>query len=206
MSTLAPSVFVVDDEASVCQALVRLLSAAGWKVEAFTSARDFLDRTPFPSSGCVLLDVQMPEMTGPELHERLSAQALSLPVLFLTGHGDVPTGVRAMKKGAVDFLQKPIDDERLLRAVREALERNAAEKALYEEREALRSRLLKLSVREREVMERVIRGSLNKQIAAELGVAEKTVKVHRGRVMGKLGIRSVAELVRLCEAVGLHPS
>lgn len=203
---LDPTIFVVDDDASVCQALVRLLSSAGFKVEAFGSAREFLDRAPAHSTGCVLLDVQMPEMTGPELHERLSAQALSLPVLFLTGHGDVPTGVRAMKKGAVDFLQKPIDDERLLRAVREALERNAAEKALYEEREALRSRLLKLSVREREVMERVIRGSLNKQIAAELGVAEKTVKVHRGRVMGKLGIRSVAELVRLCEAVGLHPS
>jgi FixJ family two-component response regulator len=206
MSTLDAPVFVVDDDVSVCQALVRVLTSAGFAVEAFTSAHEFLERSPVPRTGCILLDVQMPDMTGPELHERISAQALPLPVLFLTGHGDVPTGVRAMKNGAVDFLQKPLDDERLLQAVREALERNAAEKALYEERETIRSRLLKLSVREREVMEHVIRGSLNKQIAAELGVAEKTVKVHRGRVMEKLKVRSVAELVRLCEFAGLHPS
>ncbi len=205
MSASGATVFVLDDDAAVCRSLARLIRSADLNVETFTSATEFLEKPPPSGAGCVVLDVRMPGMTGPELFDRMSEKGLSLPVVFLTGHGDVPTSVRAMKKGAVDFLLKPVDDEVLLEAVRQAVARHAAEQAREQVRQGIQARLRRLSAREREVMEYVIRGDLNKQIAADLGISEKTVKVHRGRVMAKMEVGSVAELVRLCEAAGIHP-
>jgi FixJ family two-component response regulator len=197
------TVFVVDDDEAVRSSLARLIRVAGWKVETYASAREFLARVAFSGTGCVLLDVQMPGVSGPQLHESMYQRGLTLPVVFLTGHGDVPTGVQAMKRGAVDFLLKPLDEEELLAAISQAMERHAREQDRQREWQGVAERLGRLSAREREVMERVIRGSLNKQIAAELGIAEKTVKVHRGRVMDKMEVRSVAELVHLWETAGL---
>ncbi len=205
MSTGDATVFVVDDDGSVRQGLMRLLRSAGWNVETFSSAREFLERAPFSETGCVVLDVRMPEMTGPELHDRMRDRGLSLPIIFLTGHGDVPTSVQAMKRGAVDFLLKPVDEEVLFQTIARAVERHSTEQARDSERQSIVARLARLSSREREVLERVIRGHLNKQIASALGISEKTVKVHRGRVMEKMEAGSVAELVRLCEAAGIGP-
>jgi len=181
------------------------MRSAGWNAEAFPTAREFLARPLFSGTGCVVLDVRMPGMTGPELREQMAARKISLPVIFLTGHGDIPTGVEAMKKGAVDFLVKPVDGEALLQAIRLALERHKAGRAREREQERIHQRLARLSVREREVMEYVIAGCLNKQIAEELGIAEKTVKVHRGRLMQKMEVPSVAELVHLCDTAGIPP-
>lgn len=205
MSVSDATVFVVDDDLAVRRSLARLVRSADLNVETFTSAREFLDRLPSARTGCIVLDVRMPGMTGPELFDRMAEKGLSLPVIFLTGHGDVPTSVRAMKKGAVDFLLKPVDDEALLHAIRQAVARHASQQAREQERQGIEVRLLRLSAREREVMEYVIRGDLNKQIAADLGISEKTVKVHRGRVMAKMEAGSVAELVRLCEAADIQP-
>jgi len=205
MNAVDTTIFVIDDDAAVCRSLARLLHSSGFHVETFSGAQEFLARPAFSGTGCVILDVCMSGITGPELHERMSEDGLSLPVIFLTGHGDVPTSVKAMKKGAVDFLLKPVDDEVLLEAVRQAVKRHAAEQARERERERINARLARLSLREREVMEHVIGGQLNKQIAADLGIAEKTVKVHRGRLMEKMEVGSVAELVHLCESVGIEP-
>jgi RNA polymerase sigma factor (sigma-70 family) len=199
MSASGATVFVVDDDAAVRRGLARLIRSAGLSVETFSSAREFLENSPASRTGCVVLDVRMPGMTGPELFEQMAEKGLSLPVVFLTGHGDVPTSVRAMKKGAVDFLLKPVDDEAPLQAIRQAVERCASEQEREQERQGIQARLRRLSPREREVMEHVIRGLLNKQIAADLGISEKTVKVHHGRVMAKMEVGSVAELVRLCD-------
>ena len=200
----AARVFIVDDDPRVRRALGRLFRAAGRETEAFASARDFLARLPYDGSGCVVLDVNMPEMTGPQLHELMAQQGIGLSIVFLTGQGDVPTGVQAMKRGAVDFLTKPVDDETLLRAVEEAIARHAASDARRKAREAIAARLALLSERERQVMHHVIRGRLNKQIAAELQIALKTVKVHRGRVMEKMACASVAELVQACQLAGVE--
>ncbi len=199
MGASQATVFVIDDERSVRQALSRLLRSAGHRVETFASAEEFLKREQYAGIGCLVLDVRMPGMTGAELFDRMSEKGLSMPVVFLTGHGDVPTSVRAMKKGAVDFLLKPADDEALLQAIRQAVARHASEQAWEQAKQGIQARLQRLSPREREVLEHVIRGRLNKQIAADLGISEKTVKVHRGRVMAKMEVRSVAELVRLCD-------
>jgi len=200
----AARVFIVDDDPRVRRALGRLFRAAGRETEAFASAREFLERLPYAGSGCVVLDVNMPEMTGPQLHELMAQQGVGLSIVFLTGQGDVPTGVEAMKRGAVDFLTKPVDDETLLRAVEEAIARHAASDARRKAREAIAARLALLSERERQVMHHVIRGRLNKQIAAELQIALKTVKVHRGRVMEKMACASVAELVQACQLAGIE--
>jgi len=200
----AARVFIVDDDPRVRRALGRLFRAAGRETEAFASAREFLQRLPYDGSGCVVLDVNMPEMTGPQLHELMAQQGVGLSIVFLTGQGDVPTGVEAMKRGAVDFLTKPVDDETLLRAVEEAIARHAATNARRKAREAVAARLALLSERERQVMHHVIRGRLNKQIAAELQIALKTVKVHRGRVMEKMACASVAELVQACQLAGVE--
>ena len=197
------TVFVIDDDASVRRGLARLLRAQGWKVETFSGAGEFLDREPRSGTGCVVLDVRMPDMSGPELQARMRETGLALPIVFLTGHGDVPVSVQAMKRGAVDFLLKPVDSEQLLRTVAEALARHAAEIERQLECRHILECLEQLTAREREVLESVIRGQRNKQIAAELGISEKTVKVHRGRVMQKMRVRSVAELVHLCESVDL---
>jgi FixJ family two-component response regulator len=199
------TVFVVDDDASVRRSLARLLRTAGWNVETLPTAREFLQRMPVSKPGCVVLDVRMPEMTGPELHDRMHERELSLPVVFLTGHGDVATSVQAMKRGAVDFLLKPVDASILLQTVAKAVERHAAELARQRGRQHIAACLSRLTTREREVLDAVIRGDRNKQIAANLGISEKTVKVHRGRVMDKMEVRSVAELVRLCEVASIEP-
>ena len=196
-----PTIFVVDDDAAVRRSLTRLLRSAGWNAEAFASAGDLLDRAPITGPGCLLLDVQMPGMNGLELHEHISKEGISLPVVFLTGKGDIPMSVNAMKHGAVDFLVKPVAEEVLFKALDEAIRRQAAEAATRRVRDTIMARLARLSGRELEVLQHVLRGHLNKQIAYELGIVEKTVKVHRGRLMEKMEAHTVAELVHMCDAV-----
>lgn len=201
----AAAVFVVDDDASMRNALVRLFRSAGREVEAFASPHEFLARAPCAGAACLVLDISMPGMSGPQLQDRLAEKGIGLPIVFLTGHGDIPGSVQAMKKGAVDFLVKPVDGEVLLRVVGAALERHAAGLALRDEQRAIVERAARLSEREREVMHHVILGRMNKQIAAELKISVKTVKTHRGRVMALMGYRSVAHLVRACDLAGLKP-
>ena len=198
------TVFVVDDDAAVRRSLTRLLRSAGWNAEAFASAGDFLERAPLAVTGCLLLDVQLPGMNGLELHERMADAGINLPVVFLTGKGDIPMSVRAMKHGAVDFLVKPVDQDVLFQALGQAISRQAAESATRYTRDGIMARLALLSPREREVLEQVLQGRLNKQIAYDLGIAEKTVKAHRGRVMEKMQAHTVADLVHLCDIVGLE--
>jgi FixJ family two-component response regulator len=202
-TTQTGTVFVIDDEEDVRRSLMRLVRSAGWTGEAFASAQPFMERLPFEGIGCILLDIELPGMSGPELQDRIGAMGVTLPIVFLTGHGDVPSSVHAMKHGAVDFLQKPAEDVIVLGAIDAAMARHATLSARHQERRAIEGRLAKLSVRERQVMEFVVRGRLNKQIAAELGITEKTVKAHRARVMEKLGVRSVAALVQMCAAAGV---
>lgn len=197
------TVFVVDDDASVRRSLTRLLRAAGWNVETLSTAQEFLQRAPVSEPACVVLDVRMPEMSGPELHSQMRESGLSLPVIFLTAYGDVPTSVEAMKRGAVDFLLKPVDAAVLLQAVTRAVESHAAELSRRKGRQHVLACLAQLTTRERQVLDAVICGHRNKQIAADLGISEKTVKVHRGRVMEKMEVRSVAQLVHLCETAGI---
>jgi FixJ family two-component response regulator len=199
------TIFVVDDDASLRQSLLWLLRSAGWHAEAFASADEFLARPPLSGAGCLILDVRMPHLTGPQLRDRLAARNSSLPIIFLTGHGDVPTSVDAMKKGAVDFLLKPVDDQVLLQAVELAVERHQTAQEHARQLHTIRERISRLSGREHEVMEHVIAGCLNKQIADALGIAEKTIKIHRGRVMQKMEANSVAELVHLCQTAGIAP-
>jgi len=197
----APMVIVVDDDPSVLRGLERLLRSAGYQVEAHASPRAFLERPPSEGPGCVVMDLRMPEIGGLDLQEELSRRGFPLPLVFLTGHGDVPSSVRAMKGGAIDFLTKPCDDTDLLAAVERALERDRQARAGRAEYEAIQARFASLTPREREVCMLVARGLLNKQIGAQLGAAEKTIKVHRARVMEKLGVESVVELVRLVDRV-----
>jgi len=203
MSEPAPTVYLVDDDSAVLRGLGRLLAAAGMKVAAFDSPREFLERFDPSAPGCLVLDLAMPGLTGLELQKALAAKGRELPIVFLTGRGDIATSVRAMKLGAVDFLTKPVDDENLLSAIRSALEKNRTSRTAREELARIEQRLALLTPREREVLERVVAGRLNKQIAAELGTVEKTVKVHRARVMRKMGARTVAELVRLAARAGI---
>jgi FixJ family two-component response regulator/signal transduction histidine kinase len=195
-----PVVCVVDDDANVRESLVRLLAAAEFTVASYASAHELLERASLADVACLVLDNRMAGMSGLELNARLAADGNAPPVVFMTGDGDVETGVAAMKLGAVDYLTKPVDSEVLLGAVRKAVERHALERSRGLEREACKARIGRLSPREREILAHVVRGRLNKQIAADLDIAEQTVKQHRGRVMEKLEVRSVAELVRLCEA------
>jgi FixJ family two-component response regulator len=200
MADANATVFVVDDDPSVRRSLKRLLRSSGFVVEEFASANDFLRIDPAAGPGCVILDVRMPHVTGPELFERMARNGSTLPVIFLTAHGDVPTSVRAMKDGAVDFLLKPADGNTLLAAIRSAIHRHVAGLAAARERAVVGSRLNRLSPREREVMELVVRGEPNKRIAVELRISEKTVKVHRHRVMEKMEAGSLPDLVRLAGA------
>lgn len=203
-SSCAPgSVFVVDDDASFLRALSRLLRAAGYTVQTFESARSFLARTDADQAGCVVADLQMPGMNGIELQEALGRTANPLPIVFLTGQGDIPTTVRAMRKGAVDFLTKYAPKEEVLSAVERALGRSAGERAKRERLQRLRERFDALSKREWEVLNCVLRGKLNKQIAAELSIHERTVKLHRTSITRKLRVRSVAELTQLAVEAGL---
>ena len=201
-----PTVFIIDDDPSARRGLTRLVRAAGRKAESFASARDFLASGKQEGPGCIILDVRMPDMTGPELQEELGNVGSSMPIIFLSGHGDVPTAAMVLKKGAVDFLTKPVDRDQLLGAIKTSLARGAENRAQEAETGAIKEQIGTLTSREHEVMTYVITGMLNKQIAAQLGIAEDTVKIHRGRVMQKLGVLSVADLVRLCQKAGIAPA
>jgi FixJ family two-component response regulator len=192
-------IFVIDDDASVRRSLSFLFRSAGYRVETFASAEEFLSGASADCMGCIILDVRMRGMTGLELQEHLSRNNHHMPIIFITGYGDIPMSVQAMKKGAVDFLTKPFDDTELLSIVKSATERWRQEKADLDEMRDFRRRLKTLTQREHEVFLHVISGLLNKQIAGELNITEHTVKVHRGRVMQKLGVDSLARLVHLAE-------
>ena len=197
------TVFIIDDDPSARQGLTRLVRAAGIRVESFASARRFLDSGMVDGPGCIILDVKMPEMTGPELQEKLADAEYGMPVIFLSAHGDVPTTARAMKYGAVDFLTKPVDKDDLLEAIKVSLAKDAEYRNQLAESLSAKELLETLTPREYEVMTYVITGMLNKQIAGELSISEETVKIHRGRVMQKLEVGSVAELVRLREKANI---
>jgi FixJ family two-component response regulator len=203
MSEPVPTVFLVDDDTAVLKGLERLLAAAGMRVGAFESPRHFLERFDPAASGCLVLDVAMPELNGIELQQALAAKGCDLPIIFLTGNADIPTSVRAMKRGAADFLTKPVDDEELLAAIRGALDRNVVMRKSREARRVVERRLATLTTREREVLDRIVTGRLNKQIAAELGTVEKTIKFHRAHIMQKMGARTIAELLSLAEQAGI---
>jgi FixJ family two-component response regulator len=203
MTAAAPLVLVVDDDPSVRKGLSRLLASADYAVEAFASAQEFLAREPYPGPCCLVLDVRMPGLTGMQLQEMLAATGRRMSIVFVTGHADVPTSVKAMKAGAVDLLTKPVDVEDLIAAIQRAVTRDAHERASETRLADLRRRVETLTAREVEVFARVVTGMLNKQIGAVLGIGEKTVKVHRARVMEKMRAGSVAELVRLADEVGV---
>jgi FixJ family two-component response regulator len=201
------TVFVVDDDRATRQALTRLLRAAGFDARCFPSARAFLEEHDPAMPGCLILDVAMPESNGFEVQYQLGATGCERSIIFLTGHGDIPMSVQAMKAGAVDFLTKPVDDVRLLAAIRSAVEKDREARGARAERQAIRERLATLTQREREVLEQVVAGQLNKQVAANLGTVEKTIKVHRARVMTKMGVKSFADLVRVAmqSGIGIGP-
>jgi FixJ family two-component response regulator len=204
----APCVRVVDDDASVLKALGRLLRAAGFAVRTFPSPQVFLNEHDATAPGCVVLDLSMPGLDGLQIQRALTVLGDDCPIVFITGHGDIASSVSAMKAGAVDFLTKPFEAQRLLEAVRTAVEKDRTVRAARAERSSIGARMAALTPREREVMAQVCAGRLNKQIAADLGIAEKTVKVHRARVMKKMGAGSVAELVQLVSATraSSHPA
>jgi FixJ family two-component response regulator len=200
----APAVFIVDDDAGVRRALSRLLRSAGYRLSSFGSVRQFLaSDCRNESPACLILDVRLPDLGGLDLQNELNKINANLPIVFITGHGNIPMSVKAMKSGAVDFLPKPIHETDLLRAVEQGLVRAVAEDAQREEIDSIQRRIDTLTPREKEVMVLVVRGLLNKQIAFDLGTAEKTIKVHRARVMDKMDVDSLADLVRLAGRLGI---
>jgi FixJ family two-component response regulator len=203
MSEASPIVFIVDDDASVRDALGRLIRSAGLRVEAFASAEEFLNRARTDAPSCVLLDVQLPDLSGLDLQRRMVDANNEMPIVFITGHGDIPTTVRAMKAGAVEFLTKPLVEGDVLESIRQAIVRDRVVRDHQAETAHLSARRASLTPREEEVMEWVVSGLLNKQIAGELGISEETVKVHRGHVMRKMGADSLADLVRMSERLGM---
>ena len=203
LTDVAPLVFVVDDNPSVRKSLSRLLASAGYTIETFASAREFLIREPSTGPCCLVLDVRMPGLTGIELQEGLAATGRRMSIVFVTGHVDVPLSVKAMKGGAMDLLTKPIDQGELLAAIARALAKDARDLSEELRIAEIRQRVKMLTARETEVFALVVTGMLNKQIAYDLGIGEKTIKVHRARVMEKMRAASVAELVRLADAVGV---
>ena len=203
MSHSESIVFVVDDDSLLRDSVADLLASAGWAVRTFASAAEFLANPRPDVSACLLLDVELPDLSGLDLQKTLAGSGVDLPIVFLTGHGDIPMSVRAMKAGAVGFLTKPFRKEDLFDAIREALLRDAEIRRERADTHGLRKRFASLTPREREVLALVVAGLLNKQIAGELGTTEETVKVHRGRVMHKMGAASLADLVRMAGKLGI---
>lgn len=204
MSLTEPTVFVVDDDVSVRESLAALIQVAGWPVQTFASAQAFLDKI-WPCPGCLVLDVSLPDLNGLELQERLTHAKSDLPIIFITGFGDVPTSVRAMKAGAIEFLTKPLDEAVLLAAIADAIQRSSTTIAAHSSRERLHEHYARLTSRERQVMALITAGLLNKQVGGELGISEITVKAHRGQVMRKMNARSFAELVNMASVLELSP-
>jgi len=203
MTEMAGVVFVVDDDASMRESLKNLTRSVGLRVEAFASAQEFLRAKRSDEPGCLVLDVRMPGLSGLDLQKRMAETGTDLPIIFLTGHGDIPMSVRAMKAGAMEFLTKPVREQDLLDAIQQALERDRAMRHQRTDTEQLRERFDLLTAKEREVMGKVVTGLLNKQIAGELGMSETTVKIHRHQVMEKMRAGSLAELVRMADRLGL---
>jgi len=202
-----PTVFVVDDDPSIRESLSLLLSSAGYGVKPFASAKEFLESehdTPGPA--CLVSDIKMPGLSGLDLQKELLSRNYPIPIVFITGHGDIPISVQAMKKGAVDFLSKPFDDNELLDAVKMALLKDSQARVDLKEQKHVMQRLDSLTTREHEILTYLITGMLNKQIAYELNISERTVKAHRKQVFDKMGVNSIAELVRLTEKVGIKPA
>ena len=196
-------VYIVDDDPSVRKAITRMFKSLGMRVASFATAREFMDSEREDLPGCLILDVQMPDQTGIELQEELVAHDVDLPIVFLTGHGNIPMTVQAMRTGAVDFLTKPLDQQQLIATVCQAIERHAQQRTTSAALRGFRQRVDSLSKREYQIMTLAVGGLLNKQIARRLGITEHTVKVHRGRVMNKTSANSIAELARLCERAGI---
>ena len=199
-------VFIVDDDPSVRKSLVRLIKSVGLTVQDFPSAQDFLDSQQDKGPSCLVLDVRMPGLSGLDLQEELKIRQWPIPIIFITGHGDVPMSVRAMKAGAADFLEKPFNDQELVDAVHKALSQDQQDKKKQHKISDLEKRVATLTPREKEVFGLVVRGLLNKQIASDLGMSEKTVKVHRARVMNKMSADSLARLVRMAQNLGMFSS
>jgi FixJ family two-component response regulator len=205
MKDIKPVVFIVDDDSSVRRSLERLVRSVGLTAKSFASAKEFLQTGHGKETGCLVLDMRMPEVSGLELQEKMTRAGILLPIIFISGHATVPMSVRAMKAGALDFLQKPFDEQDLLEAVYRALDRCRQAREEHHEMETLRARVRSLTPKEYEVFTWVITGMPNKNIAERLATAEKTVKVHRAAIMKKMGAESVAALVRMAEKAGIHP-
>jgi len=195
---------IVDDDPWARDGLQRLIRSAGWRAETFASAQEFLARPGTEEPSCLVLDLQLPGLSGLDLQKRMAEVGLEIPIVFLTGHGDIPASVQAMKAGAVEFLTKPFDEQDLLQAIQEAIERDRRTRQQHAEMRELQNRYESLTAREQEVMQQVVSGLLNKQVAAELNITEFTVKVHRGQVMRKMRADSLADLVRMADKLGIR--
>src|ERR1700720_5003196 len=202
-SAAVPTVFIVDDDCGVRQSIQDLVESVGLRAESFATGEEFLKRKRTNDPSCLVLDVRLPQMSGLDFQRQLAETGMQIPIVFVTAHGDVPMSVRALKSGAVEFLTKPFRDQDLLDAIQQALERDSKARDQRAALEKVRSRFASLTSREREVMKRVVAGLLNKQIGAELGTSETTVKIHRHQVMEKMGAGSLAELVRMADRLGV---
>jgi len=205
MSKTSPRIFIVDDDVTFNRSLARLVKSIGFEVETYTSAEEFLEKKPYKGPSCLLLDVRMPGLTGPVLQRELANRNITIPVIFLTAHGDVPTGVKAMKDGAIDFLLKPVEEKKLFEAIDRALDKHRQLEMKQKEIDKTNRLLASLTPREYEILRWIITGMLNKQIAYSLKITERTVKAHRSQVMQKLNVVSVAELVRLTQKANISP-